>query len=349
MHKIQMAPQRNFTMECCKMVAAMFVVFIHAPFPGGAGELVMAFGRFAVPMFFAISGYFNYGASSKQILHRLWHIIKLFAAALLLYIIWNCWMEGLRTFSEIRDYIIPDLSHVFSFLILHVHPFPRSEHLWYLIGLMAVYCVFWLYTRFYEDGNVNYQGFYIAGFVLFAFYFVFTVILSLDSFDIPYRSYRNGWLSGIPMFAMGIFLHEYQDQILRRFRLTASSLITLTCVGFLLTASQWRCGLITDMPFGILLVSPAIVLFCIRYPRLPFSCPRINWIVNRFGKLSTTIYLFHVMVVYTLEKLLPFFTASHPWLFPWLVLLISLVLAIVIDAVGILGTHFKTLHKPANV
>lgn len=205
MTRAQVAPQRNLTMECCKMIAATFVVFDHVPFPGGIGSFIMYASRFAVPMFFAITGYFNYGATPSQISRRLWHIIKLFICALIPYIIWNCWMEGLHSYQAVMDYIIPDLSHLFSFLIVHTHPFPRSEHLWYLIAAAAVYCVFWLYTRFYEEGQVNYHGFYIGGWILFTAYALCAMVLPMTGGGVPYQFYRNGWLSGIPMFALGVF------------------------------------------------------------------------------------------------------------------------------------------------
>lgn len=346
MRQVQVLPGRNLTMEYCKMSAAMFVVFIHAPFPGGAGTLVMALGRFAVPMFFAITGYFNFGADSCQVARRLWHIVRLFASTLILYVLWNCWMEGLRGYQEIMNYVIPDLSHLFSFLILHVHPYPRSEHLWYLIALMAVYCLFLLYTRFYEDGKVSYRGLYIGGFVLFTVYALCTVVLPMDSVDIPYRSYRNGWFSGIPMFAMGVFLHEYQERILERFRVSAPKLLSLIVFGFLLTAAQWKSNLATDMPIGILVSVPAILLFCIRYPRLPFSPAWVDWIAGKLGSISTTVYLIHVMVYFTIVERFPSFSAAHPWALPWLVLLISLGLAVLWEE---LLTLRKWIKKPVTV
>ena len=53
------AKQRNGSMELLKFAAAFFVVWIHAPFPGKLGQLVSTLARFAVPMFFLFSGYFN--------------------------------------------------------------------------------------------------------------------------------------------------------------------------------------------------------------------------------------------------------------------------------------------------
>lgn len=51
--------QRNQAMECFKMIAAVLVVILHVPFPGKWGGIVTCLANFAVPVFFAITGYFN--------------------------------------------------------------------------------------------------------------------------------------------------------------------------------------------------------------------------------------------------------------------------------------------------
>ena len=51
---------RNQAMECFKMVAAIFVVFLHVPFPGKTEGWMLILANSAVPLFFAITGYFKY-------------------------------------------------------------------------------------------------------------------------------------------------------------------------------------------------------------------------------------------------------------------------------------------------
>ena len=46
---------RNLSLECFKLLAACFVVFLHIPFPGTFGQLTVCLSRFAVPLFFAVS------------------------------------------------------------------------------------------------------------------------------------------------------------------------------------------------------------------------------------------------------------------------------------------------------
>ena len=48
---------RNQSMECFKMVAAIFVVFLHVSFPSSKAQgLMFVLANSAVPLFFAITG-----------------------------------------------------------------------------------------------------------------------------------------------------------------------------------------------------------------------------------------------------------------------------------------------------
>lgn len=87
--QIQAKPARNQSIECARMVASFFVVFIHCSFPGMLGEYINCIGRFAVPMFLVISGYFCYQASDKKILAQAKDLLKLYLTAAILYLSWN--------------------------------------------------------------------------------------------------------------------------------------------------------------------------------------------------------------------------------------------------------------------
>ena len=48
----------NYCLDFIKGIACIFVVFFHCSFPGIMGMSIAAVGRFAVPFFFMVSGYF---------------------------------------------------------------------------------------------------------------------------------------------------------------------------------------------------------------------------------------------------------------------------------------------------
>lgn len=45
------------SLNCAKGIACIFVILIHCTFPGIVGEMLRAIARFAVPLFFTVTGY----------------------------------------------------------------------------------------------------------------------------------------------------------------------------------------------------------------------------------------------------------------------------------------------------
>jgi amino acid transporter len=154
---------RNLSLECCKLLAACFVVFLHIPFPGAFGQFLVCLSRFAVPLFFAVSGWFSYGASPKKLGKRFGHILLLEILGDLLYVTWRCARDFLAGESLIwcLRYQIPDVQALRMWLFWSVDPF--AGHLWYLSATCLCYGVLWLYTC---TGRKNYRPAYLAGIVL---------------------------------------------------------------------------------------------------------------------------------------------------------------------------------------
>ena len=63
--------EKNAYVAELKLLCASFVVFIHVDFPGDLGLVMNYVSRFAVPLFFIISGYYSYHAGVKTITKRL--------------------------------------------------------------------------------------------------------------------------------------------------------------------------------------------------------------------------------------------------------------------------------------
>lgn len=204
---------RNETMDLLKLIASIIVVFDHAIFPGRLGGWLVCLCSFAVPMFFAISGYFNYQASVVQIRKRVRAIAKLLVIGTLFQIIGNCIAIELNHGSTIA-YLraaIPDPDEIVNCVVFHIHPY--SGQLWFLNGLIAVYLLFLLYTRFQNTTTPDYRPFYGLCGILFVLLFAVGT-LAPESGSAGGIPVRNGWLLGFPMFGAGLFLREYQQWIL---------------------------------------------------------------------------------------------------------------------------------------
>ena len=291
------AKQRNGTMELLKFAAAFFVVWIHAPFPGKLGQLVSTLARFAVPMFFLFSGYFNYGAQLSQVSRRARRIALLFLLGLVLGQLGNCIcavLSGGNVGTQLLS-DIPTLTELFQLLILHIPPHTGS--LWYLAGLTACYGVFRLHLRFWDE-NRCYTPFYILCLCLFVVFFFGDTLPPIYGSSAPTLLLRNGWFLGLPMFGLGMFLRQHQSCLLERFSLTSAKLLGILLLGIFLSAAQGMALSYGNVPFGTLLQLPALCLLAALHPRF---LPLPQGLTAFLGKVSVWIYLLHLPILQIYE------------------------------------------------
>ena len=57
---------RNRTLDMVKAICAYAVVLLHVHFPGSAGIIANVLARFAVPVFFMVSGYFCFRGDDTE-------------------------------------------------------------------------------------------------------------------------------------------------------------------------------------------------------------------------------------------------------------------------------------------
>lgn len=332
MQKTLNKTQRNQSMEVCKLIASFFVVFIHAPFPAPWGGMVDCLARFAVPLFFMITGYFNYQADCAALKRRTMHIVSLLVIGTMVHLLYSCVVTELgggSTIAYLRS-AIPEADEIVKWIVLHIHPY--AGHLWYLNAAIAVYLCFWGYTRFFEGRQVNYRPFYLLCLNLFVVCFLFAVIEPAMENDFAELSCRNGWFFGLPMFGIGLLIREHQEQIFRAFRVRTGKLLVLILAGGAFSVMQWHSVGIGLLPFGTLIEVLALMLLLVSHPVVPVKAAWAVNAVNSCGSLSTWIYILHLMVQlayvqYGQPMLLAAMPTLEPWLNPLIILGISLVLA----------------------
>ena len=216
--------RRNQTLDCIRMLACSLVVFAHVPFPGAVGEWISCLFRFAVPFFFAVSGYFSFGVTAGKLTGRLVYLLKLnlFAIGIsLLCELAAAWGSGGDPVYTLRE-AVPTVGQLAKWVFLHVNPF--GGHLWYLTAAAVCYGIAALYTGFFGEEAPDYKMLYTAGFFLFLLRFAGADMLAFGDVKLPYWLFRDGTFLGFPMFAMGMFLKQYESRILSGYRLTAGKL-----------------------------------------------------------------------------------------------------------------------------
>lgn len=333
MLKIQVRPARNQSVECTRLLASILVVFIHCPFPGEIGGTVTCLARFAVPMFFVISGYYAWGQDAVRIKKRLYRVLGLNVTATVLYGAWKvvkAVCEGERLFLSLRG-AVPTGNDLVRFALLSVNPY--AGHLWYLAAAWTCWLILWGYVRFWGNGEVRYGPFYRfcagAGFLQF----LLGELAPMLGVSLPYMLCRNAFLTGLPMFAMGLFLREYGQRLTDGLNLTEGKLavVILLGAGFSLLCAKSVGGV--DLPIGIVIAVAALMLLAVSHPKLSGEHSFLEWCISQFGTLSASVYILHLMVMELYDIfLLPRFAdrlgSRKLWIRPVAVLGITLAVAV---------------------
>lgn len=149
---------RNQVLNIVEVLASFLVVFIHFPFPGRLGNIVLAIARISVPLFFCISGFFfNKGDSNaelKSVPKKILHLIKLILFSEVVYFLFYLVLQirsvGISVQAiknviegEIVGYYLPDL---LNRLVVFAPPF--NGICWFIGSLIVVYLFAWVTTKF---------------------------------------------------------------------------------------------------------------------------------------------------------------------------------------------------------
>ena len=284
-------------MECCKLIAAVFVVFNHVEFPGELNGLVNSLSLFAVPIFFTISGYFNFGAGPETLSRRLKHLLQLYVTAIVVRLLLGCLfteLKGGSTVVFLRRFL-PDLQEIGNWLIFQLDN--RMAQLWYLASACFCYWILRCYVRFFGEEPVDYRPLYLVGLSLFSVFFALGMLAPAIGMEVPYPLYRNAYFMGLPFFTLGIFIHAYQERILKQFNLTTRKQLLWIGWGVLLGILQWKAIGVGQVSIGALLEVIALMLFMISHPKLTGDTGVWNGLISKFGAWSTYIYLFHMIML----------------------------------------------------
>lgn len=345
----QVKRERNQSMEAAKLIASVFVVFIHVSIPGEAGSIINCLARFAVPMFFALSGYFNYGADSNQVWKRTVHIVKVYLIAVTARIVWGCFETEYDYGSTVVFLmsLLPQWEGIMRWIILQIDPF--AGHLWYLNAMIWVYVLYWMYVRFFGEKKVVYAPLYFAGFSLFAVFFTIGILMMILDGTVSYFLCRNAWLTGLPMFIMGVFLHEYQDEILDHFGLNGRRLMGIIAVCIMLTLLQHHTIGGGDMLFGTVPEVIALILLMVSHPKLAEKSKLAKEVIARCGAWSMWIYILHLLADSAYLLLCqPWISARwiemEEWIHPFVVLGIAFAAAVVCERITYYGKQIRWRH-----
>lgn len=346
-----MYKSRNYYLDFWKGIACFGVVFFHTYYAfywgdRDAGNMLKAFFRFAMPLFYMISGYYCYYADNTVTARKLPNKIKhSFRINVVASITWLFIMLVIGLLGDehggiygIRGILgaIFTPKKIIVWLLFNEDPFIKI--LWFVSALLYMYLAMIIINRF----NLYKASYVVAIICAVIHYFLGNVCKGLG-IEINIIYYRNFLLMAFPFFMFGHYIHKNENELLKKFSLKAC--VFMLVLGELLTMPEWYFMGKTEISIGAILAAFAIFVLALRVPE-----KKAKSIVTYIGtELSLFIYIIHLAVKLVMDKIaeklffhLPKVDLAYQVLKPFLCFLVSVVAGILFYKVI---NYFKRMRK----
>lgn len=286
-----MGKQYNYCLDFIKGIACLCVVLMHCEFPGILGTTVQTVGRFCVPLFFMVSGYFCFNphtvviGGGTLIIDKLKHIATITLNACLFYTVFSLvlFLLGRET-----DWAL-SIGGLFSWLVFNSPAWAGvAGQYWFLFALLYTYAAYWLAVKL----NIVKQAYWLAGF-MFVTYIILAQGCHLAGIHVPNMIYRNWLVEGFAYFMLGHWIHHYQDNLnySNRVLLIIIAVSTLLCF-----VERYIMG----RDFGVNIVSiPQVFCLFLYAVNNPTKHEGTLQVIGK--RYSMFVYIIHPAVWHTLE------------------------------------------------
>ena len=355
-----MSQVKNTCLLFFECIACISIIFIHAGFPGTFGEIMNAFARFGVPLFFVVSGFFmiNPNMTSVELRQKLVKRIKrvgfLLLFSFLIYFILGALdsMTGSdrMSFSEY-------LSHYYDWknlLLLVICNNPLTHVInWFMIAMIFSYLIIYIFPNAFIKNK--YVPIILSSLLLF--WYVLKIIMSLSGlmiFDIPAGNeifYRSWYANGLLFISLGIVLKRLES-LLKNIPLKIviigllASFALGTIEAFFIT--RWLGDGIGYYVGNILCVT-LIMALASQKPTL-FSSLRF---LNQKGNWTMFVYIFHPAIILIVSLILKLLKINEyeisKWLLPVFVVVLSVGLAMLFNLIfELIKNRINSKHKNSS-
>lgn len=313
--------ERNHLIDSLKFLCALLVVFIHCEYPYKSS--IIPITDIAVPLFFAISGYFVYGTMTWE--KRIIRFSKILLCVSILYLL----KTEVYCYYSTSEIWIPTSKNIIDFFLFNDVAF--SLHLWYLPAYIYVLVIAYIIDI---KGLWRISQWFILPLLLTNVIIKYN-IAGICPCEVQY--YRNAFFLGLPYFLMGALLRESYHKI-SKWRNKLRILLPVFIV-ILLILRYYIVGyslmILIMKEIDLLLLTWTIFLSSII-----FTQTRGNIISNIGCRYAIYIYIFHVLIMQACEVMAMQLPESirliYMYINPFVVFLLSIVITYFMDKLRIL-------------
>ena len=286
---------RNKGLGLLKALSCFLVVWIHFGPRGADNPLISsisnysdAFCRIAVPIFFAITGYYIAGSIDKTKKYVIKVSIITIIALVVYGILYALLHPNIWTYLRAES-IIKWIGYFFLFNKTS----PIGIHLWYLPAALYSIIIITICLQ-YQCGTK----------ILYTSAIALWCIANILNYT-PYSDFcRNFLFMGIPSMAAGVYF-RYNENIFQKIPILAL-LIVLQLLVFLEVALRYHLGLNEAGRDIFIAVIPLALTYIAFFKNLKLSSTIFNPFIYIGNKLSANIYLFHIAIFYLLTLFIEF-------------------------------------------
>lgn len=310
--------KQNYYLNFWKGIACFGVVFFHIRFPIYTLDgILQSMFRFAIPLFFMISGYFCYGEDrgfvEKKLPAKMKRIFWINLGGCFLYFVIQLAIAVFGDSHGSMEDLLERLHMMFNkeamvnWLVFNEDPFIHI--MWFTSALLYCYILFWIINHF----NL-YRLFYGLIPVLLGIHLVLGNVLVLFGIEITKCYYRNFLLFGLPFFMLGNWLHKHQSGVVEK--LSVEKCRQILFVGLILGVVEWLLIGRHEIYLGSILVVMSAFTLSMHQPEKKED----SFITKIGGEYSLFVYIVHSSLMIVLERfaeklIVPYSTAYYAYYF----------------------------------
>lgn len=310
---------RNKCIDTLKGISCILVVFIHHPFPGQVGEVVKAFARIAVPLFFMISGYY-FGTCPEENLKQ--RGTKMILRCLKLFVGGFLFSESLiiLKYGSLIGTLKAQVTFESLWRFALYNKTGEIYHLWFVCALVYSFLLFMLLHRYVKKYKST-----IYVFIGIIFFNIVLGIVTKNNISFDTTILRSWLFTGVPFFGIGFLYPDIQKGITH----TSKWLILLGCVA---TIIEYLTFGGKDIYIGTVLLSVGLLSVAIAYPDFEITSE-----ITKLGeRYSMLIYILHWGVMHFEYKIISIFNLReiyaglYMYLSPIFVFVYTVIISIVV-------------------
>lgn len=317
--KEQESKEINHSLNVLKCIAIFAVICIHCDIYslGLKGQLIISFSRFAVPLFFLISGFYSFIGNDIEAISkykmRIIRLLKLLIISNFIYFIYFCYISS--DFNILARLIsMFSISNCIDYIIFNISP--TAEPLWFIQALIYCYIIFLLMRKM----NINHNKLYVFIPILLLGSILIGEISNIMGTHFESMFYRNFLFLGLPFFTLGYLIHEKKEMFTKiKDKYIYCIIILSSCLTIIETVKAGRASIYVGMIFLTIM----LFVWCVKYPnKLDFKI--MGWIG---GTLYPLMYVLHPMVLSYLNFT---FKLETSYFYPFIIFLLSGIISLII-------------------